>query len=80
MMLEWNEILVIGSLVGIVGGAIWWGYKRYQIIMADGKITIDEIVDSGHDLMDKIATTKDEIDEVLSTKDGKALKDKLEGE
>ena len=79
-MLEWNDIVVIGTLVGIIGGAIWWGYKRYQTVMADGKVTIDEIVGGGHDLMDKIATTKEEIDGVLSTDEGKALKDKLDGE
>ena len=80
MMLELNDIAVIGTLIGIVGGAIWWGYKKYQTAMLDGMVTIDEIFTGGHDLMDKIATTKEEIDEVLSTEDGKALKDKLDGE
>jgi len=74
---SWENVVTAGAIIGIIGLALRVAYTRYLVISADGQITVDEVIDTGHALMETIAATKEEIDEVLNTDEGKALITKL---
>ena len=39
--------------IGLAGlGVLWWAYKRYKVIMADGKITLDEVLETVEEAID----------------------------
>ena len=43
-----------GGMAIIGAGLVYWGYRKYKIIMADGKVTLDEVLDvvnEGSDLI-----------------------------
>tara|TARA_R110002020_G_scaffold416220_1_gene625508 strand:- start:74 stop:427 length:354 start_codon:yes stop_codon:yes gene_type:complete len=62
-MLDDIEIILVagGALLGIAV----WGYKKYKELKADGKITLDEILDVLDDVEDKIEEAEEQI-EVLT--------------
>ena len=51
-------IVALAALVGI--GA--WAYKRYQALAADGKITLDEILDSVDDVKEKVKEAEEQLE------------------
>jgi len=56
-----------GVAIGIglaIGGVLMWGLQRYQAIMADGKVTLEEVVDAVKDGTDVVADAAETIDEV----------------
>jgi hypothetical protein len=52
-------------LIGILSAAGLWGWKKYQKWSADGKITLDEVLADGHEIIDKIEEVKDEIEDAI---------------
>ena len=60
------NIETIAALVVLGIGVVVWGVKKYQSLMADGKITIDEIIDTTEDVADKAKETKEEVKEILA--------------
>jgi len=52
--------------LGVLGvGVAAWAIKKYQTVMADGKITLDEIVDVAEGIAEKTEETKKEIDNIV---------------
>lgn len=49
-------------LIGILSAAGLWGWKKYQKWSADGKITLDEVLADGHEIIDKIEEVKEDIE------------------
>ena len=54
------DIEVIAGLAVLGIGVAVWGVKKYRSLMADGKITLDEIIDTVDDVADKAKETKKE--------------------
>ena len=59
------DIEMIAGLAVLGIGVAVWGVKKYQAVMADGKITLDEIIDTVDDVADKAKETKEEVDEII---------------
>ena len=60
------DIEMIAGLAVLGIGVAVWGVKKYQALMADGKITLDEIIDTTEDVADKAKETKEEVKEILA--------------
>jgi hypothetical protein len=58
------DIEMYGALAVLGIGVIVWGVKKYQAVMADGKITLDELIDTVDDVADKAKDTKKEVEEI----------------
>ena len=52
-------------LIGILSAAGLWGWKKYQKWSADGKITLDEVLADGHQIVDKIEEVKEDIENAI---------------
>ena len=53
-----------GALAVLGIGVVVWGIKKYQLVMADGKISLDELIDTVEDVADKAKETKKEVEEI----------------
>jgi hypothetical protein len=58
-------LLAVAALLGIAA----WGIKKYKTLNADGKITLDEIIDSIGEVKEKAAEAKEEIEKIEKTLD-----------
>ena len=61
-LLDEIEIIVVG-LVALVGIAAW-GYRKYKAMMADGSISLSEIVDSMDEIKEKVKEAEDIVEDV----------------
>jgi len=61
------EVLLLAG-AALLGIAVW-AYKKYQVLNADGKITLDEIIDSIDEVKDKAEEAKEEIEKIEKTLD-----------
>ena len=61
-LLDEIEIILVG-LVALVGIAAW-GYRKYKAMMADGSISLSEIVDSMEDIKEKVKEAEDIVEDV----------------
>jgi hypothetical protein len=51
--------LAVGIAVLVAAPLVWWGYQRYKTMMADGKITLDEVIDAVGDVIEEVKDAKD---------------------
>lgn len=54
------------AALAAVGALTVWGLKKYQIIMADGKITLDEVIETlteGEKLADEVVEAVEDLEE-----------------
>ena len=58
------DIEMYGALAVLGIGVAVWGIKKYQSVMADGKITLDELIDTVEDVAAKAKETKKEVKEI----------------
>tara|TARA_R100000234_G_scaffold119437_1_gene102356 strand:+ start:879 stop:1073 length:195 start_codon:yes stop_codon:yes gene_type:complete len=58
------EMYATLAVLGI--GVAVWAIKKYQTVMADGKVTLDELIDTVDDVADKAKETKEEVKEILA--------------
>ena len=58
------DIEMYGALAVLGIGVVVWGIKKYQAVMADGKITLDELINTVDDVADKAKDTKKEVEEI----------------
>ena len=58
------DIEMIAGLAVLGIGVAVWGVKKYKSVMADGKITLDEIIDTTKDVADKAEEVKKEVKEI----------------
>ena len=72
-LLDEIEIILVG-LVALVGIAAW-GYRKYKAMMADGGISLNEIVDSMEDIKEKVKEAEEVAEEVA--KASKSVKGKV---
>ena len=72
------EVLLL-AVVALAGIAVW-GYKKFLALNADGKITLDELLDSVDDVKEKVIEAKAElktIDDTLESRNVAELKEML---
>ena len=54
------------EVVLVAGGALLalaaWGYQKYKSMMADGKITLDELLDAVDDVKEKVEEAEEQIE------------------
>ena len=60
------DIEVIAGLAVIGIGVVVWGLKKYTTVMADGKLSLDEIIEGIDDVSDKAKETEAAVKEVLA--------------
>jgi len=58
------EMYATLAVLGI--GVAVWAIKKYQTVMADGKVTLDELIDTVDDVADKAKETKKEAEMILA--------------
>ena len=58
------DIEMYGALAVLGIGVIVWGVKKYQAVMADGKITLDELITTADEVTDKAEETKKEVEKI----------------
>ena len=56
-------LLALAALLGIAA----WAMKKYQELNADGKITLDEIIDSVDEVKEKAAEAEEAIEDIEET-------------
>jgi Iap family predicted aminopeptidase len=69
------EIILL-TLVGLAGIGVWL-YKKFLVLNADGKITLDEIIDNVDEVKEKLVEAKAELktlDETLESRNVTELK------
>jgi len=72
-----DDIEVLLVAVAALGAIAVWAYKKYQTLNADGKITLDEVIDSMGEVKEKAAEAKatlKTIDETLESRNVAELK------
>ena len=72
------EIILL-ALVGLAGIGVWL-YKKFLVLNADGKITLDEIIDNVDEVKEKLVEAKAELktlDETLESRNVVELKTML---
>ena len=59
-LLDDIEVVLVagGALLGLAA----WGYKKYKSMMADGKITFDELLDAVDDVKEKVEEAEEQIE------------------
>ena len=75
-----DEIEVILVAIAALLGIAAWAMKKYKELNADGKITLDEVIDSMDDVKEKVGEAKAElknIDEALESRSVVELKEIL---
>ena len=63
------DIEAILLIAGILIGLALWGFRKYQQLNADGKITLDEVLDSVGEVASEVKEAKKEIEEVIEQKE-----------
>ena len=58
------DIEMIAGLAVLGIGVAVWGVKKYQAVMADGVVPLDEIIDTTKDVADKAKEVKEEVEEI----------------
>jgi len=61
-LLDEIEIILVGVAALVALAA--WGYKKYKSMMADGSISLDEVLGSIDDVKKKVAEAEDIVDDV----------------
>lgn len=64
-LLDDIEVILVAGLA-LMGIAVW-AYKKYQTLNADGKITLDEIIDSMDEVKEKAEEAKAELKTIEDT-------------
>ena len=62
-----DDIEIILVAVAALAGIAAWAYKKYQTLNADGKITLDEVIDSMGEVKEKVADAKAELKTIEDT-------------
>ena len=61
--MELETILLI--IAGVAIPTFLWGRERYLRLMADGKITLDEVIDEVKAIGDKADEVKDAVEDII---------------
>jgi len=63
-MIDEQQILLGLSIAIITGSVIFWVYKKYKEIMADGVVTLDELIDVAEEGAEIILETLIEVNDL----------------
>jgi len=66
---QFDDIEVILVAVAALLGILAWGMKKYKALNADGKITLDEVIDSLGEVKEKAKEVEAEIKKIEKTLD-----------
>ena len=69
--------LWIGALAAVLALTVW-GLKKYRSIMSDGKLSLDEIIDTLTESESKIDDVVDAVEEVAKAMDSKKKTELIE--
>ncbi len=72
------ELQYIIVAVAAIGTLLVWGLKKYQIVMADGKVTLDEVIEvltEGEKLADEAVDAVEKVVDELEKADAEAKAD-----
>lgn len=59
-----DDIEVVLIAVAALLGLLAWGMKKYKELNADGKISLDEIIDSMDEVKEKVAEAKEHLEDI----------------
>ena len=62
-----DDIEVILLSIGVLLGIAAWAKQKYASMMADGKITLDELIDSVGEAKEKAAEAEEAIEDIEKT-------------
>ena len=62
------ELEIWLGLLAAVGALTVWGLKKYKAIMADGKVSLDEVIDTLTESESKIDDVADAVETVMEAK------------
>jgi hypothetical protein len=68
------ELEIWLGLLAAVGALTVWGLKKYQTMMADGKITLSEVIDAidgGEELVEEVIEEAQKVEEAKKAADKK---------
>ena len=60
-----EDIEMYAALAVIGIGVVVWAIRKYRAIMADGKVTLGELIGLSRDVADKAEEVKEDVDEVI---------------
>ena len=72
-----DDVEIVLVALAALAGIAAWAYKKYKALNADGKITLDEIIDSMDEVKEKTVEAKAQlktVDEVLESRNVAELK------
>jgi len=61
--MEASTLLLILTAVAVPTAL--WLFERYKRVMADGKITLDEVLEEGKALLDKAEEVKEAVEDIV---------------
>jgi len=60
-----DDLLMGLAVVAVVIPLAIWGLRKYQTLMADGKLDLSEVLDAVEEGVDKVKEAKDEVEEII---------------
>jgi hypothetical protein len=60
-----DDLLMGLAVVAVVIPLAIWGLRKYQTLMADGKLDLSEVLDAVEEGVDKVKEAKDDVEEII---------------
>lgn len=60
-----DDLLIGLAIVAVIVPLAIWGLRKYQTLMADGKLDLSEVLDAVEEGVDKVKEAKDEVEEII---------------
>jgi hypothetical protein len=60
-----DDLLMGLAVVAVLVPLAIWGLRKYQTLMADGKLDLGEVLDAVEEGVDKVNEAKDEVEEII---------------
>lgn len=60
-----DDLLMGLAVVAVLIPLAIWGLRKYQTLMADGKLDLSEVLDAVEEGVDKVKDAKDEVEEII---------------
>ena len=59
------EASTLALILTVAIPTLLWLYEKYKKVSTDGKITLDEIIEEGKEILDKAKEVKEDVEEIL---------------
>jgi|14BtaG_2_1085337.scaffolds.fasta_scaffold13970_3 hypothetical protein len=60
-----DDLLMGLAIVAILVPLAIWGLRKYQTLMADGKLDLGEVLDAVEEGVDKVEQAKEDVEEII---------------